>query len=64
MAQEERIVSIFIAKELRPKREAASSLLDACLLGLLLDPEDGNSTFLPNVVSKLLPDYTVSHPTL
>jgi hypothetical protein len=32
-----------------------------CLLSLLFDLGDRGSTFLQNV-SKLLPDYTVSHP--
>jgi hypothetical protein len=34
----------------------------ALLLGLLFNPEDGDSMFLRNV-SKLLPHYLASHPT-
>jgi hypothetical protein len=40
---------------------ACSLLLACCLLYLLFDPEDGNSTFLLNI-SELLPDYTELHP--
>jgi hypothetical protein len=36
------------------------SLAD-CLLGLDIDPEDGGSTFIRNVV-RLLPDYMGLHP--
>jgi hypothetical protein len=37
-----------------------ASYLHVCLLGLLFNPKDGGSMFLENI-SKLLPEYTVSH---
>jgi hypothetical protein len=52
-----------VASKKQADRGSACHLLHAgCLLGLLCDPEDGGSMFLPNV-SKLLTDYTASHLT-
>jgi hypothetical protein len=38
-------------------------LLAGCLLGLLLDSEDGSTNF-PQNISKLLPDYRGAHSTI
>jgi hypothetical protein len=47
--------------ERNPSMERKRKQGDSLFLGLLLDPEDRNNIFLRNV-SKLLPEYTVSHP--
>jgi hypothetical protein len=44
--------------------EATSSISNACcLVGLLFNPENGSSIFL-QMVSKLLPDYTVTYKNI
>jgi hypothetical protein len=43
------------------KREEMCSYFAGFLLSLLFGPEDRGSTFIQNI-SKLQPDYTVSHP--
>jgi hypothetical protein len=50
-----------ISRAIKAGPHQAGSHSASWLLGLLLDPEDGGSTFLRNV-GKLLPDYITSHP--
>jgi hypothetical protein len=41
-------------------KECTASNFTSCLVGLFFDPECRGSTFVH--VSKVLPDYTMSHP--
>jgi hypothetical protein len=51
-----------IKKKKKKLKKAKQAHLVASLLGLLLDPEDGGSTFLRSV-GEFIRAYKASHPT-